>query len=429
MLAMQFQLQHTQSWGPQRIEAQQLLQLGALLVHARTNVPFYRERLAGLDLHEAEPVARDLFAALPILTRRDVQSSESELVSRAFPSSHGRAVQGITSGSTGTPVRYRATELTQFFGNAFAVREHLWHHRDLAAKMLAIRAAPRLQELPGWFVGADGEPILATGPSVVVPLETPIDQQIALVLEHRPAYLLAYPSNLRELALRWIEEGHHVPDLKEVRTFGEAPPDDLAELIQLAWGVPWTDVYSAQECGYLACQCAERGSYHLQAESALIEVLDEDGHACPAGQTGRVVVTPLHNFAMPLLRYELGDYAEVGEPCACGRGLPVVRRILGRVRNMLTLPSGDKRWPRLGSRHRDIAPVRQLQVVQLDLDRVELRLVTARPLTGSEEAQLVAHLLDRLGHPFRITVTYLDRIPRTASGKYEDFRSELAPVP
>ena len=76
-----------------------------------------------------------------------------------------------------------------------------------------------------------------------------------------------------------------------------------------------------------------------------MEVLDNHGRPCKEGETGRVVLTDLHNFTMPLIRYEIGDYAEVGPPCACGRGLPVLARILGRSRNMLTLPAGDRIWP------------------------------------------------------------------------------------
>jgi phenylacetate-CoA ligase len=108
--------------------------------HAKESVPFYRERLAGFPCREGEPIAREAFDKLPVLARRDVQSREGELVSRTPPPSHGRIIEGITSGSTGTPVRYRTTDLAQFFGNAFAGREHLWHERDFAGGMVAIRA-------------------------------------------------------------------------------------------------------------------------------------------------------------------------------------------------------------------------------------------------------------------------------------------------
>jgi phenylacetate-CoA ligase len=143
------------------------------------------------------------------------------------------------------------------------------------------------------------------------------------------------------------------------------------------------------------------------------------------GETGKVIVTPLHNFAMPLLRYDLEDYAEVGEPCGCGRGLPVLNRIAGRVRNMLTLPSGEKRWPQLGLLYWQIAPIRRRQVVQRSLEQVELHLVVDRRLTHEEEEKARRHLIENLGHPFDVSIVYRDNLSRPAGGKFEEFRSEL----
>ena len=95
------------------------------------------------------------------------------------------------------------------------------------------------------------------------------------------------------------------------------------------------------------------------AESVLVEILNDDGTPCAPGEIGRVVVTALQNFATPLIRYEVGDYAEASAPCPCGRGLPVIRRIMGRVRNLLVLPDGKKIWPAFGSRGlTEIAPIR-----------------------------------------------------------------------
>ena len=98
-------------------------------------------------------------------------------------------------------------------------------------------------------------------------------------------------------------------------------------------------MYSSQEVGYIALECPTGESYHVQAENVLVEVLDDQDRPCSPGDVGRVVVTALHNFATPLLRYDIGDYAEVGAPCPCGRGLPALRRIMGRQRNMALLPT------------------------------------------------------------------------------------------
>ncbi len=178
----------------------------------------------------------------------------------------------------------------------------------------------------------------------------------------------------------------------------------------------------------IALQCPEHPHYHVQAESVLVEILNGGGKPCAPGETGRMVVTDLHNFATPLIRYEIGDHAEVGEACPCGRGLSVLNRILGRVRNMATLPSGETFWPRFYSDDlAKVAPIRQAQLVQRSVHDIDVRLVVARALTAEEEERLKSVILRYLGHPFRLGFTYMDEIPRSASGKYEDFLSLVEP--
>jgi len=159
------------------------------------------------------------------------------------------------------------------------------------------------------------------------------------------------------------------------------------------------------------------------AESVLVEVLDAAGNPCKPGETGRLVISSLHNCATPLIRYELRDYATVGEPCACGRTLPTLARITGRERNMLRLPDGTLHWPLVGfQRFRDIAPVRQYQLVQQSLQAVEVRLACDRALSADEEAALGAVIRDALGHPFDLRFAYFGaELPRAANGKFEEF--------
>jgi phenylacetate-CoA ligase len=185
-------------------------------------------------------------------------------------------------------------------------------------------------------------------------------------------------------------------------------------------------MYTAQEAGYLALQCPAFDHYHVQSEGVIVEILDENGRPCADGGIGKVVVTPLHNFAMPLIRYEIGDYAEAGGTCPCGRGLPVLRRVLGRERNLALAPDGRKFYPSFAAGvWSGIAPIRQIQLVQKTPQRIEVRVAAARDLDAGEESRLAAALRGSLGYPYEFTFARLDAIPRAPSGKYEDFICEV----
>jgi phenylacetate-CoA ligase len=279
--------------------------------------------------------------------------------------------------------------------------------------------------LPAW-TGAAGA-TFANGPGFMFDANRKVSEQLDWLLRIAPDYLLTYPSLLKELLRESRRRGVRPGRLRAVKLFGEQLHDGLREQVREDWGVPLYDVYSAIETGYLALQCPENEHYHVTAEAAVVEILDRADRPCAPGEIGRVVVTPLHNFAMPLIRYDIGDYAEVGPPCSCGRGLPVLSRIMGRVRNMLILPDGGVTWPNV---QRPITtcglPVIQFQIVQRTRTALEARLVVARPLTAAEEDTLRASLNEHCGAAFDISFTYLPEIARGPGGKYEDFYSEVA---
>jgi phenylacetate-CoA ligase len=140
------------------------------------------------------------------------------------------------------------------------------------------------------------------------------------------------------------------------------------------------------------------------------------------GEIGAVVVTPLHNFAMPLLRYAIGDYAEVGSACACGRGLPALARILGRARDLLMLPSGEQRFSLQASRVlRDVPGIRQFQIVQHHQRRIEVKLDIEPAFARASEARIRAAIAERVGGLFDIDFTYAKGIGRSDDGLFREF--------
>lgn len=432
VLLHQKRLQDSQWWPAERLLEHQLNALDRLVTHAWRTVPLHGVRLAAAGLDPSRPIDLECWRRLPPLTRRDLQRADGDLHSTAVPAKHGKVLKTRTSGSTGTPVTVRGTIFDAVIGKALMLRHCLWHPYDFEARFASIRRVHgQMYDYPhGLHLGRWGDTAtfpFSTGPSAILSIGASIAQQAEWLLREDPDYLMTFPSNLRFLAVYCRERGIAFPRLEHVTTFGEVLSTETRDECRRAWDLSVIDVYSAQEVGIIALQCPANDGYHVQAETIFVEVVDERGEACRPGQTGRVLVTPLNNYAMPLLRYEIGDWAELGGPCPCGRGLPVLRRILGRERNaLLVAPTGERYWPAFGSRKLpELAPIVQHQFVQKSLQRIEARLVTARPLTRKEERSLRAYLLANLPYPFELRFTYFDEIPRNGAGKFEDFICEV----
>lgn len=424
LLAVMQQFEESQWWSPQTLLDAQQAQLDLLFRHASMSVPFQTERLRAAGYVPGATSAIDVLHRLPTITRRDLQTHFDAMVSRQPIESHGTGRDQYTSGSTGTPVKVRTNDLKQVYWHAVTLRDHLWHQRNLDGKFAAIRIAGEEGTHASW--GSSAGMVFGTGPGVQLGVHADLDTQCRWLVIERPDYLLSYPSNLEALARHATAFGFDLSFLSHILTFGEALGDELRDELRSAWGAEVTDMYSAQEIGYIALQCPDTLSYHVQAECVLVELLDDDDQPCAPGESGRVVITDLHNFAMPLLRYEIGDYATVGAPCRCGRGLPALESIVGRVRNMLVLPDGRRRFPRIGAKPlASIASIRQYQFVQVAPTHIEARLVVDRALDANEEAHLRSVVHGRLGYPYDVSFRYCDALERSPSGKFEDFRCEL----
>ena len=430
-LAVLHQFDRTERLPPAELEALQFQTLSGVLRHACDTVPYYRSRPIYREVLDAGPLDADAWRRLPVLTREDLQDAGPSTTSDAIPPDHLPLTESMTSGSTGRPVRTVGTRITSAFWHAITLREHEWQGRDSTSKLVAIRAEgndkipPEGRAVEGW--GSSIAVVYRNGPCAMLGISHDIAHQATWLVDQDPQYLLSLPSNLVALARHFQATGLRLERLRGVTTYGETVGPDVREACRAAWGVEVADIYSSQEAGYIALQCPQSEGLHVQSETVYVEVLDDDDQPCPPGEVGRIVVSTLQNYAMPLLRYDVGDCAEMGRAgCPCGRTLPILERIVGRRRNMLRLPTGETMWPRLPAHEwAPVAPIRQLQVVQDELDHIEARIVSARPLTEDEETAFTDVLRRLLKYPFRVSLTYLDRVDRNQERKFDDFVSRI----
>jgi phenylacetate-coenzyme A ligase PaaK-like adenylate-forming protein len=442
LLALLQQLDATQWWSTEQIAAAQQRQLQALLAHAHRHSPHLATRMQSAGLTIADLLNPAGFAALPLLKRADIQTDAPRLLSAQVPAAHLPLSDASSSGSTGEPVTVKRSAVNHLFWLAFTLREHLWQQRDFSGRLAAIRARltpDAAVQHSNW--GVPVKLLFDSGPGHALPINRSVREQLDWLRAVDPHYLITYPSNLAAL-LDEIERGDEIeredeiergdeikkrsimlPALRQIRTVGETLPRILHTRAKNLLNVGIADTYSSQEMGIIAIQCPSSGLYHIMAEGYIVEVLNADDKPCAPGEIGRLVITDLHNLAMPLLRYDTTDYAEVAAPCSCGRALPALRRIVGRERNMVSI-NGTRRWPLYGfDRFLEIVPgIRQYQLIQHSTSTIEVKLFCTTPPDPQQQQKLQQLICETLGHPFVIQFTLLEkRIPASPSGKFEEF--------
>ncbi len=422
-------LERSQWYSPEQMQTRQLVRLEQLLSHCYQTVPFYQSSFDKAQYQLGQSITSDFLSSLPVVSRREVQSGqESTLKSTALePDDYTYPL--VTSGSTGIAVRLLGTFDTACYWQALSMREHYWHQRDFSKTMAAIRWARPNQALPplgeaNTHWGSVTAGIEPTGASFFLNVTSPTQDQLIWLQKINPHYLLSHPSQLKVLLHEISLQNIELENLLEIRCLGETVDRELLSLAKKS-NTKLTDIYSSEEFGIIAIQCPEHHNYHVQSENVIIEILNNDNLPCSIGQEGRVVLTSLHNFATPLLRYDIGDYAVLDAPCSCGRvALPTLKKISGRKRNRLILPNGESRFPYLGDRedYRKITKaVKKFQIIQHDLKNLECSLVVDTPLSSDQCIGYANLIKKNIGTSFDVQLSFHDDIPRQANGKFEEF--------
>ena len=403
-------LLRTQYWRPDKLRKYIDERLQDSLA-AAVRIPFYRERF-GADV-------RDLsFASLPILPRREV-SQLAESVRSLYPAAT-QFLSARTSGSTAMPVTcYFDTrhQAGRFAARARYLLQNGWSPLRRSAWIMNVAmSSPDAEFSRGSrFLGAR-----------FFPHTSDLERQADWLQDFDPLYLYAYPVNLDGLARIFEARGRRLSSLRKIFSASEVLEDSMRARLRRVFGVEVSDNYGSTEA-FLAGECPN-GSYHVNAEHVLIEIVDPEGRPSARGALGRVLVTTLENHLMPLIRYEIGDYAIAAEGfCSCGRTLPRLEKIVGRVINLFVDREGKRFVPwDLFSPMKAREWVTQYQVVQRDLGLFKVRYSASRSFASEDEADVRRYFESILHSPVTIEFERLEQIPRAPSGKFMAALCELA---
>jgi phenylacetate-CoA ligase len=408
----------TTQWLPRAsIARMQLASLQALLAHAGRNVPYWRElfRSTGFDPLGVRSV--DDLRALPVLTRAIMQERHDDLIDPALRATN---VRKGTSGSTGVPLRFEYCNQSEAWRQATRLRGWGW-------------AGWRIGERTVYYWGAGPAP--ATGwVARKIQLDRALKRELYVDAIHqddasmrsfaetlarfRPAAIVAYTQALVGFA-RWVGDNgaRDWPDVRVVCAAESVLPHDREALVA-AFGPQVFETYGSRETMLVAAECEEHRGMHLSEENLLVEIL-HDGRSVGPGESGDVVVTDLHNYGMPFIRYANGDVATLAqddEACPCGRSLRKLARVEGRIADTMRDAAGGPVPGMLFVTVLQEARMNAFQATQLRSGAVDLKVVRGRDW---DEARFQATIRRAQAYfkGFPIRVTYCDAIPAGPSGK------------
>jgi len=415
------ELMESQWWSPDELSAWQFARLRSLLGHAFENCPYYRQTWQRLGLTPSRIEGLEGLVRWPILDRETVRSERQSLIAAEPCMVRYRKTTG---GSTGVPLEFLVDADANERQVAASMRGYAWGGATPGTRQLYLWGAT-LGEPSRWRRWKEhAYDRWLYRRKMLNSFEFRDDrvrEYVRRIDRFRPTTIVAYTNPIYALARAAREAGLTPYSPQAVIVGAEKLHDFQRALIEDVFAAPVFESYGAREFMLIGAECELHSGLHLTAENLLVEIVDDDGSPTAPGQEGNVVVTDLHNRAMPFIRYANGDRAVAAStPCACGRGLPRLSKVIGRRLDMLHTPDGrhvpGEFFPHL---LKEFAAVRRFQVVQEAADRLELKIVVDDRWDDVANELLVREVRAVVGPAVRFDVRRVEQIPLTPSGKLQ----------
>jgi phenylacetate-CoA ligase len=406
-------LERSQWWSAERVREFQWTELKKLLAHVFASVPYlkHKYRAAGITLEDLQ--GWDDFRRLPPLTRAEVNGHRLDLCSTNYK---GRLLPHSTGGSTGRPTRFFRTYESYDWRTAAKDRAYSWAGWSLGEPALYLWGAPvgSVTPLQAWKTRAHE----AVQRQLIINTFSQSDdlwQDVySRAQKFRPVLVVGYVSSLEAFATYVRQTNRTIPGIRCAIAAAEPLFDDNRQRIEHGLGVRVFNTYGSREFMSIAAECECRDGLHVHAENLVVETRDQNGSA-----PSDILVTDLHNYGMPFVRYESGDLGTVADTsCYCGRGLPRLKAIEGRVLDALRTADGrtvpGEFFPHL---LKEIPELVQYRVEQTSADRIVISAVLTGPLS-ERSATLLRHEITRVfGSRTVYEVRPVTQIPNLRSGK------------
>ena len=377
------ELNKSQWLPPDEIERIQLKKLGQLLKHSYDNVPYYHKIFKKLDLRPEDIRTHDDLLKLPVLTKDDIRNNYSDMIAPGTEAAHFKTATG---GSTGKPLQLIRDRRHFGFVKGINWRFRQWAGWDFHTRWVNLTGESFTEEKKNSLA-----PIKKALIGKKLPLSTfdmseeAMEGFVRRITEHDPKVMRGFVSSLVVLA-RFVERNNIEtirPD--SVITISETLFDHQRKIIEDAFDCKVFNDYGCREGWVMAFDCPTHSCMHVASEQVVPEFVREGSHVTNE-ELGQILVTDLHNYVMPLIRYSSGDAGiPTNERCTCGRGLGSVRSIEGRIHDFILTEKEDllpgEFFPHL---FKDVTGIEEFQIVQETKGKLLLRIVKTTSYSESD---------------------------------------------
>jgi phenylacetate-CoA ligase len=414
-------------WDGDKLKRYQDKRFRSVVKYAYENVPFYHEyyKKYNIDINSIQRL-EDL-SKLPIVKKAEFKrQSLKQIVSGEYDLSKLKIVR--TSGSTGTPFEVYINQTENAWRKAIYMRANIACGQKPRDRWVVLTSPTHFHDTTNFQrrIGIFAQNCIS--------LFEPTDQKIQQVSEAKPDVLDGYSSSLVMLAKEVQKK--NISSIKPHIVFGNAEfiDQNSRQCIEDAFGAPYCDQFGCAEIDRSAWQCLERQGYHMDVDSVITEFLDKDGAAVSAGERGEVAYTSLFNYVMPFIRYAIGD---IGVPsddiCTCGRKLPLMKLVEGRLDSFLKFPNNRVLSPMIFNyaistfnRYKDIDQF-QIHQKKTDLINVNLKVKEFSINKDAFAVEFGRHLKKFFDLPddVQFNISFVDEIPLSKTGKLRSIWSDI----
>jgi phenylacetate-CoA ligase len=403
-----------------KIDRIQQDRLARLIQHAWNKVPYYRDLMSSAGLRPEDIRSRDDLRMIPITTKRALQNvSLKDKI--AAGTDIDRCRISHTSGTTGAPLKIYAAAGDVTRMNLSWARAYLSNGMEPWYKIAAFIGQSETIRKRSWYeyLGIWKRHEISTW-------KDPEDW-IKEIRHSKPDVLVGYVMTLKLLAEAIQANGVHDIRPKLIYHSSAILDDASRRFLESVFRVPVIDFYGADEAGCIAWECPRCSLYHINSDMVLVEI-QKDGTAARPGEAGEILITNLQSYAMPFIRYALGDVGVLSDKIPfCGRGLPLMEKIQGRMDDFIILPNKRKLPPHPLYHCLDPVPgIRRWRIIQTDIHHLVVELERGRGFSAETVSRARANLIQLLKSDIDIVVRAVPSIPIPRQTKFRAIQSELS---